>query len=1370
MYIFEKFQDAISIMKQVSTEHRQHEVLKAAIVDLVSAAKNWGFTGQLEYKRMYRERRNEVITTFESLREVTKDRDALNRIGEEFDSIDRSVKELFSYGQPVGNPPVLSLIRQLDNKTVGIMGSIEEFHNASLFSLDMVSLRTERIKNAMSAYLISTIVFLFVASFSLLLLIRRVVHRPMNLLLTATEKIALGDLEYRVSYDREDEFGILSKRFNDMIDKVHASETKIKDKLNETEILLDIANLVSSSIDLSSAFTVIADIIPKRTVKDGTALYLYHPLKKDFKREAYSRDHAEIFADSIPPDDTVSREILMRTQPVSLSRDQISSTGCVRGFTGSLLAVPITSENMVSGLLVTVSQLQEEIPQEEINLFVLIAHTIGTALKNSELYTAAKTQLKRFSALYELAQTVTSALTLDELFRKVSAETTRLLNARGCIIRILDGDDLKVQSMHGLPAGIQRELDLKIGDGIAGMVARTGKSLLIEDVSELPEEMRRPRIDLKSVVIVPMKIDESVIGTIGLFDKTDARGTAISFSTEDLETTEGFASITAIGYEKIMSYDRERMREQTALEAKKRMETLFESVRGGILTLNRQGTILLANKYVENWIDRKREDIIGKNSVEIFHTAENMICPHCVSQATFQTGEINTLTQSRGINYAELSSYPIRDESGNIIEAVVFIQDITDRVLYQEEILSLYKEVSQTKEYLESLIDDSADAIITTDLQGTITSWNRAAARIYGFSEEEALGTFLPFVPDFLVETEKAYIERLKKGETIKDLETVRINKEGKMFEISLTLSPIKDTSGEIIGISGISRDISEKKKVEKELIRRNQELSRLFFISSAMRGTLDLERLLRMILTAVTMSDGLGFNRAILFLVDKDKNVIRGAMGVGPSSAEEAWQIWDKLSIEKKTLPDLLQEVETGPLKKDSFLDKLGVGMTISLDEESTLTRSVKEKIPINVKDVRTEPLSDAVLIQQLGTQAYAVIPLVSRNNVLGVLWVDNYFNRKPIIDEDIRFLRGFADQVAAAIEGARLFEQVKLAETELENIFESISDMVYFTTRDYVIKNINRAVADRLGKSPEEIVGKKCYEVFHGMDKPWTQCPHHKTVETMQAYVEEIEDPYLGGTLLTSSSPIFNTQGEFLGTVHVVRDVSELKKLREKLAMAERMAALGEVAAKVAHEIRNPLVSIGGFSRRLEKKLEGSLKEYASVITMEVTRLEGILKDILGYVRDIRLKKEISIVNTVIEDVVSLMSDQIKKKKLRIIKEYSGDMKHVVIDGDRIKEGLINIITNAVDILPENGMITIRTSMEEKYSVIEIADNGPGIDKKDLPYIFDPFYTTKVSGTGLGLAITHRIIEQHKGRIEVTSAPGEGAAFKIFLPVKED
>ncbi len=786
-------------------------------------------------------------------------------------------------------------------------------------------------------------------------------------------------------------------------------------------------------------------------------------------------------------------------------------------------------------------------------------------------------------------------------------------------------------------------------------------------------------------------------------------------------------------------------------------EIIFENISDGIIMLDKDYKILAINKSIEKWTEKPTSDLIDKNCKDVFHGFG--ICPHCAAKVTFETGTANIVMQKGDLKgstyYAELSVYPIKDEKGEVNECVLCIRDIT--------------EVAEAKEYLEGFIENSADAIVTSDLNGIVTSWNKGAERIYGFTKEDAIGKHLPFVPDFLIDPEREMAQRIiYGGEVLKDIETFRKMKAGTIITVSLTLSPIKDVTGKVIGISGISRDISDKKSVEKELVRRNQELSRLFFISSAMGGTLELDRLLRMVLTAVTMSDGLGFNRAILFLVDEKKNILKGAMGVGPASHEEAWQIWGRLSLGKKTLSDIMHEIETGPLKKDSFFDRLSQGMEIPLTGETILTMAVKEKRSFNIQNVKEEPFSDAVLIQQLGTEAYAVSPLISMDKVIGVIWVDNLFNRKPITEEDMRFLRPFSNHAATAIESARLFEQVALAEQELENIFESISDMVCFISKDYAVKSINKAVSKRLGKPPEEIIGKKCYEVFHGMKEPWSKCPHHKTVEIKKAFIEEVEDDYLDGTFITSSSPIFDTTGEFIGTVHVIRDITELKSLQERLVMTEKMAALGEVAAKVAHEIRNPLVSVGGFARRLEKKLNGNLKEYADIIVKEVERLEVILNEILGFVKEIRIVKEAVDSGRLVDDVIPLIKSEIDERNIVLVREIEKPIE-IYVDPGRIKEALLNVLSNAVQSIGDNGTIFIKTYVKDNASVIEIKDTGAGINEEDLLFIFDPFFTTKKTGTGLGLTITHKIIEEHKGHIEVESKPGKGSTFRVIIPLNK-
>jgi PAS domain S-box-containing protein len=894
----------------------------------------------------------------------------------------------------------------------------------------------------------------------------------------------------------------------------------------------------------------------------------------------------------------------------------------------------------------------------------------------------------------------------DELLSTISSEIVKLINAKGCVIRLVEDGVLKVRSCSGRVGDLARAAELPIGKGIAGWVAKEGRSLFVEDISKMPEDMRIPGIIAKSAISVPLKKDGTVLGTLGLYDKLDEKGETIPFAIDDLNVAEGFASISSVAIDKAVMKQQEVKIKARIEEAKKRMDLLFESVQSGIITLDKAYNITAANRYVERWVDKPLEDIISHDAMEVFHK-KGGICPHCAAKATFEEGSVNTITQSSGLNYADLASYPVRDKDGDVSEAVVIIQDITDRVLYQEEIMGLYREVMQTKEYMESLINNSADAIVTSDLDGKVNSWNPAAETIFGYKKEEVLGKFLPFVPESLLEFEKGNIEKIRNGEVLK-LETYRKRKDGTIIEVSLALSPIKDIAGDIIGITGITRDITDKKRVEKELIRRNQELSRLFFISSAMRGTFELDRLLRMVLTAVTMSDGLGFNRALLFFLDEEEKKLKGEMGVGPSSLEEAWHIWEGLSVKQRSLQEIMRDIEEGPLKFDSFLNGLSTALEIPLSEDTILAKVAVEKKAYNVTDVREEKKSDVILIQQLGTEAYAAVPLVYRDKVIGALWVDNLFNKRQITDEE------------------------------------------------YTIKNVNQAVANRIGMTGEEIVGRKCYQVFHGMDEPWPLCPHHRTMETKKSYVEELEDPHLDGTFLTSTSPVFDPDSNFLGTVHVVRDITELKALRERLQSSERKAALGEVAAKVAHEIRNPLVSVGGFAKRLESKLEGNLKDYARIISSEVNRLENILKDILGFVREVR----ISMMQLDLNEIVNGNN---------VIKELHEPAVMVFIDPNRIREAVLNIIANANQ-STEEGVVTVRTGVEEGFGLLDVSDTGCGIRKEDIDHIFDPFYTTRPMGTGLGLAIAKRIIEEHEGKITVESnAPGRGTRFKIYLPLKE-
>jgi signal transduction histidine kinase len=234
------------------------------------------------------------------------------------------------------------------------------------------------------------------------------------------------------------------------------------------------------------------------------------------------------------------------------------------------------------------------------------------------------------------------------------------------------------------------------------------------------------------------------------------------------------------------------------------------------------------------------------------------------------------------------------------------------------------------------------------------------------------------------------------------------------------------------------------------------------------------------------------------------------------------------------------------------------------------------------------------------------------------------------------------------------------------------------------------------------------------------------------------------------------------------------ELKKAQETLLEREKLAALGEMAASVAHEIKNPLVSIGGYARRLHKKFDNGLheKRYTDAIIKEVGRLEGILNDILYFSKATKVVLEKFDLNRIIEETLTGMEDELRSQGIEVEKSLDGNLPEISCDYQEIKQVFINLITNAKDAMGSGGKLTVKTSSfsqeDRDYIGTEIRDTGGGIPSEILHNIFNPFFTTKGWGTGLGLAICHRIVDGHGGVIEVNNDPRRGVTFTVKLPVE--
>ena len=281
---------------------------------------------------------------------------------------------------------------------------------------------------------------------------------------------------------------------------------------------------------------------------------------------------------------------------------------------------------------------------------------------------------------------------------------------------------------------------------------------------------------------------------------------------------------------------------------------------------------------------------------------------------------------------------------------------------------------------------------------------------------------------------------------------------------------------------------------------------------------------------------------------------------------------------------------------------------------------------------------------------------------------------------------------------------------------------------------------------------------------------------IECIPVLDYEIYHPLKSGEvvpLALSATPIKNERGGCNGAVIVLRDLSEIKFLQEKVKRSEKLAAIGELAAGVAHEIRNPLSSIRGFAQFLRHSLKDKPqeKEYAETMVTEVDRINKVVTDLLTFARPMTVEISPTDITELIEHSVRLVEADALSHDVNIRMKIS-DLTKLPLDGNQMTQALLNLLLNALQALPPEGNIEIGAELDASESRLHlwVKDDGPGIPKSHLEKIFEPFYTTREKGTGLGLSIVHKIVENHNGEIRVNSLPkgmSRGCCFSIIIPI---
>lgn len=498
--------------------------------------------------------------------------------------------------------------------------------------------------------------------------------------------------------------------------------------------------------------------------------------------------------------------------------------------------------------------------------------------------------------------------------------------------------------------------------------------------------------------------------------------------------------------------------------------------------------------------------------------------------------------------------------------------------------------------------------------------------------------------------------------------------RDGMPTTVHTIKTPVCDEAGGCTGLLGIFRDVTDRKRIEQEKLLMEStlqcsqaELNLKNEISQLLLSTRDLHEILHMILIAATANEALGFNRAFLFLMKEDDNILEGMVATGALTAEEAYQTWERLAQAPQTLSEIFQSHKRDLSDHDAAITGLVRQIKIPLCEKNSIfTRAVFQQQAFNVAAAGELSVFDRSVLERLGAVPFVLVPLVSRGRTLGVLIADNFVTGKAIGKEDVARLDAFANHASLAIENSRLYESLR----------------------------------------------------------------------------EKVEE--------------------------LSRANEELSANRDKLIRYERLSVVGEMAAKIAHDIRNPMTAIGGFARRMLKRApaDTGTTSYLQIIVQEVDRLEHILSDILSFSRPAAPRLQAVDLNRLISDTYDMMGPELEQNQIRVTRELDLRLAPLQLDRDQMERVLINLIKNAIEAMSEGGAITAATVLEGDWVRIETTDTGPGIAEEDIDKIFEPFYTSKATGSGLGLTLATQIVSSHGGIMKVIRRKPCGISVVIRLP----
>ena len=572
----------------------------------------------------------------------------------------------------------------------------------------------------------------------------------------------------------------------------------------------------------------------------------------------------------------------------------------------------------------------------------------------------------------------------------------------------------------------------------------------------------------------------------------------------------------------------------------------------------------------------------------------------------------------------------------------------------KEESKILEEQIQEEREIFDNVIEVMGAGLCLIDKKSKIIWANDTLKEWLNLSESPVGGHCSDIYHCDVVGTDKCPAELVLKGKKGCIIQSWVRTKARKRMCIQHIAIPITNKNSETSNILLLTVDVTESEKMVHRLLLLQQ-------FGEITQGTLHLDKLLHLILTCITADYSFGFNRATLFLINKELNVLNGKLAIGPSSSEEATRILKEMSDTHNSLIDIVDKLDYSH-NIDTPLNTMTKLLVYSLaDAKEVVTLCTKEKKPIIVKDAAKDPRVSDEFRKAMGVNEFVCVPLIAKSEPIGVIVADNVYTAEPISDERVNTLTMFVNQASLAIENAETYKSLE--------------------------------------------------------DK-----------------------------------------------------INQLTETQQRLIRSEKLAAIGAMSSYVAHEIRNPLVTIGGFAKTLSRFTftDSKIKVNIDIIIEEVKRLEKILNNITDFGKPSKPEKIDTQICEVMENTCMLMENYFQEKHITLQKRYETGIPEVPVDPTQIKQVFLNILMNAVEAMPDGGKLDVNIESVNESIKIYIIDAGKGMQHGVLQNIYDPFFTTKPSGTGVGLSVSLKIIEDHGGTIDAISEQEKGTTMLLTLPIK--